>query len=95
MADDKIARTGDTTVLEELCERIGLGGGVLIGVVAGSVAGAVEFGRSTSMDVAADKFKGVVNKCIEEGGKVGKKHLPGVAMGVVITSALALSRLRR
>jgi ABC-type tungstate transport system permease subunit len=107
MADDKLTRKQDSTrkqdltrkqdatVLEDLCEKIGFGGGFLVGVVAGAVGGAIELGTRGSLDGAADRFNSIADRCIKEGGKVGRKHMPGLAFGIIFSSAIGIGKIRR
>lgn len=96
MANDKIARKEEGTVLEEFCEGIGYGGGMLVGVVAGAVSGAVVLATSGGdWNGAKGKFSAVTDKCIKEGSKVGRKHMPGVTLGMLLTSVIGIIKLRR
>jgi hypothetical protein len=92
MANDKIARKEDEkngTVVEDVCETVGEMGGNLVGLVAGTVGGAIKLAKSKNWNEAKTTFNNIADKCENEGGKVGRKHVPGVVFSVLAGIALA------
>ena len=78
-------------LFEDICEGVGGGLGAVTGAVAGVVRGAASAISNGDPSKFSEKWEETVDSCVEEGSRIGRKYMPGAAVGLATTVLIGLT----